>query len=837
MSIQQKMPRGASWLAPGMILVGSLTGCYEEAVGPVLGSPEPVSNACLDLQAETAENPEALKNPEGLLKVFDCLNSGGAFTALRAPTAYLVESGQLDPYFIDGYLDPLKLDVYVQQGDITLTIQNLEALINDPDEPLGALMDAYVDVYEKGHLEALMHLGRDYSGYLYRYPEGCFASDDVPCPLNSLMDLGNELLAMPELETLQTWSEEQAAMSDPLIQDSVQQDAIVIAQQITADQSPTGKNLPLALADAALHYRLEVDPARPITQRYVGKTFFEALQQPLCQLRSDDELLDAVRATTASAEATGQTSYLPLYLRTLFNVNPSGEPRSEVFDASDIDGDGFSPEAGDCNDGDPSIFPGSTAPEELVDSDCNLVVGGTPSDVDADKDGVSPEQGDCNDLDNTIHPGLRVYESNGGITVVDAALEVPDFRDNDCDGFTDFVPSSMDLVFKAAGELLPLLYEINDDGVTTLAFGLETAATSGGASMDVEALLNDNQELIDSIIYNLNNGTLTPEQTVLLRVNLPIAYVLADMGLLSASDTGPLEALWQDHLDYTEGKSNASGSEAAKYAQYANACGEEFEQYVDSVSILEELVRVMDAYKLINNEDLAAFLPIVVNSDLLLDASKMPSTPLGQMPTEVVDAVLSLFDYFLRPPQDAGLYSDQYQKARIWTLAPMLDVFFDDPAHVDAIDALMRYGLDGMDDPESPLSDVPAALAKLSKMETGGTVDREGLIQTLLGPDARLILINALAIPANPDFTYILLGDWDLVSSANQKYETDESTLDFSVRWIKEGVIDTFLDMAGTLLEWLVENTGFGDPVEAAPTPTPTEVPEASPTPSPTPGP
>lgn len=836
MSIQQRIPRRTRALASGFIMVGGLTGCYEPEVGPVLASPVPISNACLDLQAETADNPDALKNPEGLLKVFDCLNSGGAFTALRAPVAYLAETGQLDPYFIDGYLDPLKLDVYVQQGDITLTIQSLEALINDPDEPLAALMDVYVDVYEKGHVESLMHLGRDYSGYLYRYPDGCFAADDVPCPLNTLLDLANDLLALPELETLQAYSEEQAAMQDPLIQEAIKQDALVIADQITADRSPTGKNLPLALADAAMYDRLEVDPARPITQRYAGKTFFEAMQQPLCQLRSDKDLLDAVKATSASAEATGQTSYLPLYLRTLFNVNPSGTPRSELFDETDLDQDGFSQAEGDCNDGDSQIYPGSEATEDRVDTNCDLVIGSVPSDTDFDDDGVSPEQGDCNDLDPSVHPGLRVYESNGGITVVDPALEdTEDLKDNDCDGFSDFVPSSMDLVFKAAGELLPLLYEVTDQGVTTLAFGLETAATSGGATMDVEALLIDNQELIDSIIYNLNNGTLSPDQTALLRVNLPIAYVLADMGLLTASDTGPVEALWQDHVDYENGKALASGSEAAKYTQYANACGEEFEQYVDSVTILEELVRVMDAYRLINNEDLAAFLPIVVNSDLLLDASKMPSTPLGQMPEDVVDAALTLFDYFLRPPQDSGLYSDQYQKSRIWTLAPMLDVFFDDPNHSVAIDALMRYVLDDMNNPDSPLYKVPDALDALSAMDTGGTVDKEGLINTLLGPDARRILINGLAIPANPDFTYILLGDWDLVSSASQKYETDESTLEFSVRWIKEGVIETFLDMAGTLLEWLVENTGFGDPVEAAPAPT--AVPEASPTPSPTPGP
>ena len=51
--------------------------------------------------------------------------------------------------------------------------------------------------------------------------------------------------------------------------------------------------------------------------------------------------------------------------------------------------------------------------------------GGGGGDLDADGDGFSPNQGDCNDADETTYPGAEEIAGDG--------------RDNDCDGQVDEV--------------------------------------------------------------------------------------------------------------------------------------------------------------------------------------------------------------------------------------------------------------------------------------------------------------------------------------------------------------------------------------------------------------
>ena len=90
----------------------------------------------------------------------------------------------------------------------------------------------------------------------------------------------------------------------------------------------------------------------------------------------------------------------------------------------DQDGDGFTPEQGDCDDTDYFISPGAGGADvfDEIDNDCD---GEVDENADQDFDGFTPEEGDCNDLDSSVNP----YAVDSGLN--------PDGIDNDCDGIID----------------------------------------------------------------------------------------------------------------------------------------------------------------------------------------------------------------------------------------------------------------------------------------------------------------------------------------------------------------------------------------------------------------
>jgi len=100
---------------------------------------------------------------------------------------------------------------------------------------------------------------------------------------------------------------------------------------------------------------------------------------------------------------------------------PSTQSSPTPLDCEDLDLDGVCASQGDCNDADPSIYPGAVdICGDLVDTNCDSYDG---CEVDDDGDGYNENQEDCDDFNPDINPAATEVCGNG--------------LDEDCDDVAD----------------------------------------------------------------------------------------------------------------------------------------------------------------------------------------------------------------------------------------------------------------------------------------------------------------------------------------------------------------------------------------------------------------
>ncbi|MBK6579208.1 MAG: hypothetical protein IPG17_24065 [Sandaracinaceae bacterium] len=135
--------------------------------------------------------------------------------------------------------------------------------------------------------------------------------------------------------------------------------------------------------------------------------------------------------TTIDEQSTSYTFYRDLDDD---GVGNSAEPTTSTTCDPPL---GYSAVPGDCDDTNPSIYPGAAELCDRVDNNCSMVAtpGGVSTDEDVDDDGHAPIGATCSSAEAGTFPADDCNEANA--TIHGGAAEFCSAIDEDCDGQTD----------------------------------------------------------------------------------------------------------------------------------------------------------------------------------------------------------------------------------------------------------------------------------------------------------------------------------------------------------------------------------------------------------------
>lgn len=253
----------------------------------------------------------------------------------------------------------------------------------------------------------------------------------------------------------------------------------------------------------------------------------------------------------------------------------------------DNDGDGVTENGGDCNDADAGMSPGaSEVCGDGIDQDCSGADTACPA-VDADGDGhASIDTGgdDCDDTDSDIHPGATDVCGNG-IDEDCSGLDSRCGRDSDGDGHTteafggDDCNDNNPAVYPGAPELCDTLDndcdEQVDEGVTTTYYQDSDGDNYGNASVMQSVCAQAQGYVLNSTDCNDGSALVYPGATEICGDGIDQDCSGADT---TCPGTGQTDADADGHASTATGGDDCNDQDPAVYLNATETCGDGIDQ-------------------------------------------------------------------------------------------------------------------------------------------------------------------------------------------------------------------------------------------------------------------